>query len=103
MAVLRTREDDELEGLKAALSDTPHVGKLVELTKTLDQARAVLTFFEASADYGEGNNIAGVVYDGFPHRRERKGKIGHYGDLSCGRDVVQVFARVRHGAEPSFV
>ena len=59
MAALQTREDDELEGLKAALSDTPHVGKLVELTKTLDQARAVLTFLEACADHGEGNDVAG--------------------------------------------
>ena len=103
MAALRTWEDDELEGLKAALSDTLYVGKLVELTKTLDQVRAVLTFLEASADHGEGNNVAGGLYNGFPHRRARKGEIGRYGALSCGRDVVRVFARMRHSAEPSFV
>jgi len=46
----KTEEDVQLEQLKQTLQDTPHVGKLVELTKTLDQARAVLTFLEACAD-----------------------------------------------------
>ena len=46
----KTEEDVQLEQLKKTLQDTPHVGKLVELTKTLDQARAVLTFLEACAD-----------------------------------------------------
>ncbi|KAL3789126.1 hypothetical protein ACHAWO_012659 [Cyclotella atomus] len=47
---IQTEEDVQLEKLKETLADTPHVGKLVELTKTLDQARAVLTFLEACAD-----------------------------------------------------
>ena len=46
----KTQDDIQLEQLKKTLQDTPHVGKLVELTKTLDQARAVLTFLEACAD-----------------------------------------------------
>jgi len=46
----KTDDDIQLEQLKQTLQDTPHVGKLVELTKTLDQARAVLTFLEACAD-----------------------------------------------------
>ncbi|KAL7537302.1 hypothetical protein ACHAXR_008347 [Thalassiosira sp. AJA248-18] len=46
----KTDDDVQLEQLKETLRDTPHVGKLVELTKTLDQARAVLTFLEACAD-----------------------------------------------------
>ncbi|KAL7539118.1 hypothetical protein ACHAWF_006304 [Thalassiosira exigua] len=46
----RTEDDVQLADLKETLRDTPHVGKLVELTKTLDQARAVLTFLEACAD-----------------------------------------------------
>ena len=46
----KTEDDVQLEQLKQTLQDTPHVGKLVELTKTLDQARAVLTFLEACAD-----------------------------------------------------
>ena len=55
----KTEDDRQLENLKETLRDTPHVGKLVELTKTLDQARAVLTFLEACADRdkkGKGNN-----------------------------------------------
>lgn len=46
----KTEDEMQLEALKNTLADTPHVGKLVELTKTLDQARAVLTFLEACAD-----------------------------------------------------
>lgn len=46
----KTDEDVQLAQLKETLQDTPHVGKLVNLTKTLDQARAVLTFLEACAD-----------------------------------------------------
>jgi N-acetyltransferase 10 len=46
----KTEDDLQLEKLKETLADTPHVGKLIELTKTLDQARAVLTFLEACAD-----------------------------------------------------
>eukprot|EP00956_Cyclotella_meneghiniana_P016426 scaffold25926_cov57-Cyclotella_meneghiniana.AAC.4 len=46
----KTEDELQLEKLKETLADTPHVGKLVELTKTLDQARAVLTFLEACAD-----------------------------------------------------
>ena len=46
----QTDEDMQLYKLKETLIDTPHVGKLISLTKTLDQARAVLTFLEACAD-----------------------------------------------------
>ena len=46
----QTEDEKQLEQLKETLADTPHVGKLIELTKTLDQARAVLTFLEACAD-----------------------------------------------------
>lgn len=52
----QTEEEIQLEQLKETLQDTPHVGKLVELTKTLDQARAVLTFLEACADRHAANN-----------------------------------------------
>ena len=50
MVSFKTDDDLQLEKLKLTLADTPHVGKLIELTKTLDQARAVLTFLEACAD-----------------------------------------------------
>ena len=52
----KTDDDLQLEKLKQTLADTPHVGKLVELTKTLDQARAVLTFLEACADRDKKSN-----------------------------------------------
>jgi len=52
----KTDDDVQLEQLKETLQDTPHVGKLVELTKTLDQARAVLTFLEACADRDKNNS-----------------------------------------------
>eukprot|EP01082_Thalassiosira_pseudonana_P016458 g14825.t1 g14825 contig90:494993-498880(+) len=54
----KTDDDVQLEQLKQTLQDTPHVGKLVELTKTLDQARAVLTFLEACADRDKKSNSA---------------------------------------------
>ena len=54
----KTKDDIQLEQLKQTLQDTPHVGKLVELTKTLDQARAVLTFLEACADRNDGANAS---------------------------------------------
>ena len=50
----QTEEDAQLSKLKETLHDTPHVGKLVGLTRTLDQARAVLTFLEACADRDGG-------------------------------------------------
>ena len=42
--------DKELAELKENVADTPHIGALVELTKTLDQAKAVLTFLDTCAD-----------------------------------------------------
>ena len=40
----------ELRELKASLKETQPVGTIVELVKSLDQAKAVLTFVEAAAD-----------------------------------------------------
>ena len=45
-----TAEERELASLKESLVDTPHVGVLVELTKTLDQAKALLVFLESCSD-----------------------------------------------------
>lgn len=42
--------DPELAELKASLVDTPHVGNLVGLTKTADQAKAVLSFLDAISE-----------------------------------------------------
>lgn len=45
-----TPEERELTELKESLVDTPHVGVLVDLAKTLDQAKALLVFLEACSD-----------------------------------------------------
>ena len=48
-----TDEDKELVRVKEQLVDTPNVGELVEKCKTLDQAKAVLTFLETLTDRGK--------------------------------------------------
>lgn len=45
-----TPEQRELADLKASLADTQPVGALVDVAKTVDQARAVLTFVEAISE-----------------------------------------------------
>jgi N-acetyltransferase 10 len=40
----------ELEGIKESLADTQPVGSLVQLAKTVDQAKALLTFVDAIAE-----------------------------------------------------
>ncbi|KAI8926506.1 GNAT acetyltransferase 2-domain-containing protein [Entophlyctis helioformis] len=45
-----TPQQIELDGLKESLKDTQPVGSLVGCSKTLDQAKAVLTFIEAIAE-----------------------------------------------------
>eukprot|EP00005_Dracoamoeba_jomungandri_P005904 CAMPEP_0174262392 /NCGR_PEP_ID=MMETSP0439-20130205/12946_1 /TAXON_ID=0 /ORGANISM="Stereomyxa ramosa, Strain Chinc5" /LENGTH=905 /DNA_ID=CAMNT_0015347091 /DNA_START=512 /DNA_END=3229 /DNA_ORIENTATION=+ len=47
---IETKEDLELKKLKASLKDTEFVGSLVGLSKTLDQAKAILTFIEAISE-----------------------------------------------------
>ncbi|KAL0078647.1 GNAT acetyltransferase 2-domain-containing protein [Phycomyces blakesleeanus] len=46
----KSAEAIELEGLKESLADTEPVGSLVKCTKTVDQAKAVLTFIDAIAE-----------------------------------------------------
>ena len=45
-----SKEEQELQNLKESLIETPHIGALVELSKTLDQAKAVLVFLEACSE-----------------------------------------------------
>lgn len=42
--------DPELTALKTSLAGTKHVGHLVELTKTIDQAQAVMSFLDAVSE-----------------------------------------------------
>jgi N-acetyltransferase 10 len=53
-----TREQEELDELKKSLLDTPHVGALVELAKTLDQAKALLVFLEACSEKTNKSTVA---------------------------------------------
>eukprot|EP00980_Cylindrotheca_fusiformis_P011822 scaffold2816_cov121-Cylindrotheca_fusiformis.AAC.38 len=50
--VVRGEEKNEIElrELKESLVETPHIGVLVELAKTLDQAKALLVFLDACAE-----------------------------------------------------
>ncbi|KAJ3189398.1 hypothetical protein HDU85_003027 [Gaertneriomyces sp. JEL0708] len=53
-----TPEQKELKELKESLKDTLPVGSLVACAKTLDQAKAVLTFIEAIADKNLRSTVA---------------------------------------------
>lgn len=46
----KTKEQSELANLMETLLDTKHVGELVKLAKTLDQAQAILTFVVAISE-----------------------------------------------------
>jgi N-acetyltransferase 10 len=59
--IRETEEEQELRQLQESLVDTPHVGVLVQLTKTLDQAKAVLVFLEACSDMSSGSNNTTVA------------------------------------------
>lgn len=51
-------EELELKELQDSLIETPHVGVLVELTKTLDQAKALLVFMDACAEKTSKSTVA---------------------------------------------
>jgi len=53
-----TPEQAELKALQQSLQDTPHVGVLVDLTKTLDQAKALLVFLEACSERTSKSTVA---------------------------------------------
>lgn len=54
----KTQQDIDLEDLKHSLEDTPHVGAIVNLAKTLDQAKALLTFLEACSEKTSRSTVA---------------------------------------------
>lgn len=54
----KSKDDMELDELKETLRDTPHVGVLVDLSKTMDQAKAVLTFLEACSEKTSKSTVA---------------------------------------------
>ena len=86
----KSAQDVELEELKASLSETPHVGALVALAKTLDQARAVLTFLEACSERTSKSTVALTAARG----RGKSAAIGLClaGAVSFGYSTVAVTA-----------
>ncbi|CDS09759.1 hypothetical protein LRAMOSA02436 [Lichtheimia ramosa] len=54
----KTEEEMELEELKESLADTEPVASLVKGTKTIDQAKAVLTFIEAISEKSLRSTVA---------------------------------------------
>lgn len=85
-----SKEDADLNLLKDTLKDTPHVGELVNLAKTMDQAKAVLTFLEACAEKTSKSTVALTAGRG----RGKSAAIGLClaGALSFGYSNVNVTA-----------
>jgi len=86
----KSKEDVDLEQLKETLRDTPHVGVLVELAKTMDQAKAILTFLEACAEKTTKSTVALTAGRG----RGKSAAIGLClaGALSFGYSNINVTA-----------
>ena len=86
----KSKEDVDLDQLKETLRDTPHVGVLVELAKTMDQAKAVLTFLEACAEKTSKSTVALTAGRG----RGKSAAIGLClaGALSFGYSNINVTA-----------
>ena len=88
--VRSTKEQEELQDLKRSLEDTPNVGAIVELAKTLDQARAVLTFLEACSEKTNRSTVALTAARG----RGKSAAIGLClaGAISFGFSTIMVTA-----------
>lgn len=90
--VLREKNEEvELRELKESLFETPHVGVLVELAKTLDQAKALLVFLEACS---EKTNNASTVAMTAARGRGKSAAIGLClaGAISLGYSTLAVTA-----------
>ncbi|CZS99033.1 related to A.ambisexualis antheridiol steroid receptor [Rhynchosporium agropyri] len=84
----KTKSQMELENMKEALQDTPSVGPLVTLAKTVDQAKALLTFVDAIAEKTLRSTVALTAARG-------RGKSAALG--------VAVAAAVAHGYSNIFI
>ncbi len=78
----------ELEGIKESLQDTQPVGSLVNLARTVDQAKAVLTFVDAIAEKTLRNTVTLTAARG-------RGKSAALG--------VAIAAAVAHGYSNIFI
>ena len=86
----KTQDECELEDLKNTLRDTPHIGVIVEHARTLDQARAILTFLEACSEMTNRYTVALTAARG----RGKSAAIGLSlaGALSLGFSTICVTA-----------
>ena len=90
--VLTRKSNDDLllQDLKDTLRDTPHVGCIIELAKTMDQAKAVLTFLEACSEKTTKSTVALTASRG----RGKSAAIGLClaGAISFGYSTILVTA-----------
>ena len=84
----KTESQRELEGIKESLQDTQPVGSLVNLARTVDQAKALLTFVDAIAEKTLRNTVTLTAARG-------RGKSAALG--------VAVAAAVAHGYSNIFI
>lgn len=84
----KTETRRELDGIKESLADSPPVGPLVRLAKTVDQAKALLTFVDAIAEKTLRNTVTLTAARG-------RGKSAALG--------VAIAAAVAHGYSNIFI
>ncbi|POS85220.1 DUF699-domain-containing protein [Erysiphe pulchra] len=84
----KTESQKELENMKESLQDTQPIGSLVSLAKTVDQAKALLTFVEAIADKKLRNTVTLTAARG-------RGKSAALG--------VAIAAAIAHGYSNIFI
>jgi len=84
----KSKAQQELEGIKESLADTQPVGSLVQLAKTTDQAKALLTFVEAISE----KTLASTVTLTAARGRGKSAALG-----------VAIAAAVAHGYSNIFI
>ena len=84
----KTEARKELEGIKESLADSPPVGALVQIAKTVDQAKALLTFVDAIAEKTLRNTVTLTAARG-------RGKSAALG--------VAIAAAIAHGYSNIFI
>ncbi|KAI7092258.1 RNA cytidine, partial [Hortaea werneckii] len=84
----KTPSQKELEGIKESLADTQPVGSLVQLARTTDQAKALLTFVEAISEKTLASTVALTASRG-------RGKSAALG--------VAIAAAIAHGYSNIFI
>jgi N-acetyltransferase 10 len=84
-------ENAELEELKKSLADTPSVGCLVDMTRTLDQARAILVFLDLCSEKDKSRQTVAMTA---ARGRGKSAAIGLClaGAISFGYSTVAVTA-----------